>query len=245
MVLVLLPGLDGSGLLFEPLLRALGGSLSVQVLAYPAQLAGDYDTLAAWVRTQLPDQAFVLLAESFSGPVALRIARQPPPGMQGLVLCATFVRSPRPLLRYLLPLLSRLPLQRVPLRWGRFFLTTPWRLPSVYWQRLQAAWSVQPRAHILQRLRAISVEREGAAPVPPTLPILCLHPAADRLLPRKTTQCLRASLPQAIHVQIAGPHFLLQTCPEAAAVAIQHFLGQLPSGGQKQDDCATLLTSSG
>lgn len=59
-VLVLLPGLDGSGLLFEPLLRALGGSLPVRVLAYPAQLAGDYDTLAAWVRTQLPDQPFAL-----------------------------------------------------------------------------------------------------------------------------------------------------------------------------------------
>ncbi|WP_374336214.1 alpha/beta fold hydrolase [Leeia sp.] len=243
MVLVLLPGLDGSGLLFEPLLRALGGSLPVQVWAYPAQLAGDYDILAAWVRTQLPDQAFVLLAESFSGPVALRIARQPPPGMQGLVLCATFVRSPRPLLRYLLPLLSRLPLQRVPLRWGRFFLTTPWRLPSVYWQRLQAAWSVLPRAHILQRLCAISVEQGGAMPI--TVPVLCLHATADRLLPRQTTQYLRESLPQAMHVQIAGPHFLLQTCPEAAAVAIQRFLGQLPSGGQKQDDCATLLTSSG
>lgn len=243
MHLVLLPGLDGSGLLFEPLLRALGGAQPVQILAYPVQLAGDYDTLAAWVRTQLPDHPFVLLAESFSGPVALRIARRPPHGMQGVVLCATFACSPRPLLRYLLPLLACLPLQRLPMRLGRLFLTSPWHLPTTYWQRLQAAWSGLTRSVILQRLQAVCDERVVAGAMPLTLPALYLQATADRLLPQQVVSQLFDAMPHMTHVQLAGPHFLLQACPEAAAVAIQRFLCQLQSMEHRPQRYVTLAAS--
>ena len=40
--LVLLPGMDGSGTLFEPFLRALPPDLPVKVLRYPGQDALSY-----------------------------------------------------------------------------------------------------------------------------------------------------------------------------------------------------------
>jgi len=72
-------------------LDALG--LQPSVLGYPADRALGYEELAAWVLAQLPrDQRFVLLAESFSGPVALRFADAVSDRCAGLVLSTTFAR---------------------------------------------------------------------------------------------------------------------------------------------------------
>jgi pimeloyl-[acyl-carrier protein] methyl ester esterase len=62
--LVLLPGLDGTGLLFRRLLSALPNELQAKVVSYPNQ-ALDLEQLAAHVLRQLPAQRVVLLAESF------------------------------------------------------------------------------------------------------------------------------------------------------------------------------------
>lgn len=94
---VLLPGMDGSGELFTPFVEALGPSIDARVLRYPADQPLGYAALTARVREALPaDRPYVLLAESFSGPIGVEIAAQAPPGMMGLVLCSTFARNPRP-----------------------------------------------------------------------------------------------------------------------------------------------------
>lgn len=66
-MLVLLPGMDGTGLLFEPLVTCFqstaiqgkavqGQSMSVQVLTLPTDGAQDYRTLTAKVSEQLPKE---------------------------------------------------------------------------------------------------------------------------------------------------------------------------------------------
>src|SRR2546429_59271 len=70
--LVLLPGLDGTGDFFQPLLEALEGDIDTHVVRYPAAGAYDYATCQQLVRAELPeDEPYVLLGESFSGPVAI------------------------------------------------------------------------------------------------------------------------------------------------------------------------------
>ena len=72
--LVLLPGLDGTGLLFEPLLRALPKEIEATVIRYPGDQRLSYDELLEFLRDQLPrDTPFILLGESFSGPLAIRL----------------------------------------------------------------------------------------------------------------------------------------------------------------------------
>jgi pimeloyl-ACP methyl ester carboxylesterase len=94
-VLVLLPGMDGTGLLFEPFLKALKG-FEPLVLRYPRGLT-DYADCVAYARARLPkERPFLLLGESFSGPVAIALAAERPAGLRGLVLCSTFARNPRP-----------------------------------------------------------------------------------------------------------------------------------------------------
>jgi pimeloyl-ACP methyl ester carboxylesterase len=51
------------------------------------------------VREQLPtDRPFHLLGWSFSGPLALLAAAERPPGLRGVVLAASFVKTPVPYL---------------------------------------------------------------------------------------------------------------------------------------------------
>jgi len=68
---VLLPGLDGSGDQFAPLIDALGSEVPTLTVRYPnAPL--DYEALQNIVATVLPrDRSYVILGESFSGPIAL------------------------------------------------------------------------------------------------------------------------------------------------------------------------------
>jgi pimeloyl-ACP methyl ester carboxylesterase len=112
--LVLLPGMDGSGHLFAPLIAALGDALRVVTVRYPTQQALDYDSLTALALRDLPDQDFILLGQSFSGPIAVTLAAARPRGLRGLALCSSFVRNPRPALAPLGALARHLPMKAAP-----------------------------------------------------------------------------------------------------------------------------------
>jgi hypothetical protein len=77
MLLVLLPGLDGTGTLFKPFQNAIGPDCPTRVIAYPPNRVLGYPELVALVRPQLPvDEPYVLLGESLSDPITLRIATE-------------------------------------------------------------------------------------------------------------------------------------------------------------------------
>jgi pimeloyl-ACP methyl ester carboxylesterase len=123
--LVLLPGLDGTGKLFVEFLNALDLGESANIVPYPANIPLGYDELEPLVRAALPTRGrYVLLGESFSGPLAIRIAARPPPAIIGLILCATFSSNPYPHLAWarrvapFLPLKSMPRWRRAPLMWG-------------------------------------------------------------------------------------------------------------------------------
>jgi pimeloyl-ACP methyl ester carboxylesterase len=93
--LVLLPGMDGTGLLFAPFLRAMPEWVKPVVVSYPGDRPMDYAGHLEIVMAVLPKEGpFVILGESFSGPLALMAAAQRPAGLRGVILCATFVTWP-------------------------------------------------------------------------------------------------------------------------------------------------------
>lgn len=92
--LVLLPGLDGTGRLFEWFLDALPSKLRPIVIPFPRD-AADYAALETQAARSLPQgQPFVILAESFSGPLALRIAARGPANLVAVILVASFTSRP-------------------------------------------------------------------------------------------------------------------------------------------------------
>lgn len=83
---VLLPGMDGTGELFSPLVRAMDPSIPTVIVRYP-DVPTDYGAHEVVARAALPGaQSYVLLGESFSGPVAVSIAASRTEHCVGLIL---------------------------------------------------------------------------------------------------------------------------------------------------------------
>ena len=90
---VLLPGLDGTGALFGGLLRAAGPGAHLESVTLPPEPLG-YSALAARLGSALElTPETVLVAESFSGPLAVLLAAAHPVG--AVVVCNSFVQAPR------------------------------------------------------------------------------------------------------------------------------------------------------
>jgi pimeloyl-ACP methyl ester carboxylesterase len=101
LILVLLPGMDGTGVLFQPLLASLPTAILTRIIAYPSDRDLSYAELFALVNEQLPKEPFILLAESFSGPIAASIIDTRSSLLCGVIFVSSFIGNPRPLLKYL------------------------------------------------------------------------------------------------------------------------------------------------
>jgi pimeloyl-ACP methyl ester carboxylesterase len=83
--LILLPGLDGTGLLFQPLVAALPEMIKSIVVGYPGDQPLNYEQLLPQVMDALPrSDPFIILGESFSGPLAMMAAAKRPDGRRAL-----------------------------------------------------------------------------------------------------------------------------------------------------------------
>ncbi|KAB8059121.1 alpha/beta hydrolase [Janthinobacterium sp. FT14W] len=231
-LLVLLPGMDGTGRLFQrfdALLRTQADMASLAI-AYPATPLG-YPALEAFVRERLPrDRPFIVLAESFSGPLGASLRADPPPGMRALILCCSFVRNPRPMLAPLRHLLDLVPLGALPGFALRQALLAPFATPDLQ-AELAGALAQLPSGVLRQRLRAVIMADATPELARGSLPVLYLRARHDRLVPPATAQQILRLAPGAQLVDIDAPHMLLQAAPAAAADAIAAFAAGL-SGAQ-------------
>lgn len=222
--LVLLPGMDGTGALFEPLLAALDPRLHTIVVRYPESVSLDYAALIALARDKLPtEEEFFILGESFSGPVAVSLAAQAPRNLRGLILCASFVRSPvrwPSLHRHLTGLL---PFGRIP--------AAAWSIPLLGWfadsearRLLAGAISMVHPDNLRARIRAVlSVDvRENTLAV--KVPFLYLQASSDWIVPKSASVEIRELAPALQVVELLGPHMLLQISPGPAARSIEAFV---------------------
>ena len=108
MKIILLPGLDGTGLLFKPFLELLPSQLDVITVAYPTNQKLGYGELTKLVLKQLPDDDFIIVAESFSGYIAYKIGLHKPPRLKKIIFVASFLQNPKP---KLLNFFNLLPIQ--------------------------------------------------------------------------------------------------------------------------------------
>lgn len=220
----MLPGLDGTGKRFAEFIRALGPRVDVQIIVYPRDLPMGYAELEAFARGALPtDRRYCLLAESFSGPLAIRIAAGAPQGLAGVILCGTFAKNPFPWLRWARPMAARLPIKSMP-RWLRAVLmwgsVMPRRAPS----RADRAMTGVSTAVIRHRLAEVLAVDESCRLACIEVPILVLSGRRDRIVPRAATRWMSDTAKGAEIAEIDGPHLLLQARPEQCAEPILQFL---------------------
>lgn len=195
------------------------------MLGYPTDRALGYEELAAWALEQLPrDQRFVLVAESFSGPVALRIAEAVSQRCAGLVLSTTFARSPPPWARMLVPALKWAPTS-LPMALMSWFLLGRWSSAALRADLAASLAEVEPQVLRTRAAEALRVDlREHAAAI--DLPSLVLAARSDRLQGAGPSRELARLLPRARIAEIEGPHLLLQARPRDCAQLIAEFVAR-------------------
>jgi pimeloyl-ACP methyl ester carboxylesterase len=226
---LVLPGLDGGGALLADFLDAMRPRFDARTLVYPNDPALGYDELVEWVWPQLPaHEPFALIGESFSGPVAIRLAARRPPQLQALVLCASFARAPRPPWSPLglaaLPAWTHaLPLRQVPLAAVSRATLGRWSTPQRR-QRLRDALEVLHPAVLRKRLGEIARVDARAALTEVTVPALYLRATADRLVSHDSWDEIRRARPQTECIALDAPHFLLQARADEAAAQIARWL---------------------
>ena len=227
MHLVLLPGLDGTGLLFKAFLEALTGSVETQVVTYPVDRPLGYAELEALVRQVLPtDRPYAVLGESFCGPIAIRVAADPPVGMAGLILCVTFARNPHPILSWMKPWTVGFPVKEVPAWLQGTFMWSGWsanREP----RDAQLATGAVDEAVLRHRIAAVLAVDETSALARVRMPTLVLRASADHVVPRASSEHILRVLPKAQLAEISGPHMLLQMQPTKCAAVVTRFLETL------------------
>jgi pimeloyl-ACP methyl ester carboxylesterase len=218
-----MPGLDGTGELFAPLLDALGDVIPTSVVRYDAERSlDDYVHAAA---KALSPQNTVLVAESFSGPVALALCARHSANIKSLVLCATFAQSPfRSLLR-LTPfapnaLLGPSPIQPLMLRHACLNGERDSRL-------LERAVSVLrsvPVSTMHARLCTLATVDVRSLVPSVRVPVLYLRATRDRVVHPRLGRALTDNLSKVTVQEIEGPHLLLQARPRECADAIMRFV---------------------
>ena len=226
LTVVILPGLDGTGVLSRDLLAMLATHSDAIVVDYPTDKFLNYDQLLAYVRSLLPQGKFVLVGESFSGPLALRLAAEAPPGLEGVVLGASFARLDLPLKKLLSFVTAMVSPRAVPISVLSFFLLG----------RFATAGSVQALGGMLAKVKSeVLTERARAAlavdlpfsGIKVDCPVLYLQAQHDRLIPRSAATVV-AEICSNIRVEtIDGPHFLFHAAPQASAASIRGFCNGL------------------
>ncbi len=225
--LVLLPGMDGSGLLFDSLIAALGERFQICRIAYPAEEALAYPELEEIARRALPvDGEFILLGESFSGPIAIALAASAPPGLRGLILCSTFARNPHPLFKPLHWLVNILPVKQLPHAILAYFLMGRFATPALR-AALERALSPVSAAAFRARLKAVLTVDTSARLERLQLPLLYLQASHDLVVSASSGRHIKALYPAAEVQRFDAPHFLLQTAAPAAAATIQSFISKI------------------
>jgi len=199
-------------------------AVPTRVIGYPHDQPLGYAELESLVRRSLPETgAYVLLAESFSGPIAIRVAADPPRELAGLILCSTFAKNPFPWLRSVRALAVRIPFKtlprwlRAPLLWGS---GDPRRAPP----RSERASAAVDAAVIRRRLHEVLTIDVTTCLDAVTVPTLVLTATRDRIVPRSAARLILQRTRQAEAAEIDGPHLLLQSRPAESAAAVLRFL---------------------
>lgn len=218
--LVLLPGMDGTGILFGPFLRALPPDLPVQVVSYPGRDVLGYEDLESLVLDALPPEGqLVLLGESFSGPLAVSLAARLAGRVSGLVLCCTFVQNPRPALAVFKPLARLISPQVLPIAFTAGLLLGPYATPGLR-TLLRKALAQVSSAVLRARLEAVVAVEASAALANVKVPVIYLQATRDALVPPSAAQLALKACPTMRVVPIQGPHCLLQAAPAETAALV-------------------------
>jgi pimeloyl-[acyl-carrier protein] methyl ester esterase len=227
---LLLPGMDGTGTLFTDFARTLSVTheLKPTIVAYPSSQALSYDELLERIESDertTDASALTIVAESFSGPLGIRLSARLGERVRALVLVATFARSPSWLVApasLFGSMLFRVPPPRLALR---TFLLDHDATNDEVTALERAMRSVAPAvmAKRLMEMRRVDVRADLARVQCPTMYVAGTR---DRIVGAAALDVMRAAMPSMIVERLDAPHLVLQRKPIESARAIARFVAE-------------------
>ena len=218
MNIILLPGLDGTGELFEELIPCLGDN-RVHIIALPQEGDQTYKSLTSYVTKQLPREDFILVAESFSGPIGVLLSQSGLQNMKGIIFVATFLTPPKKFLiaiTKLLPIkqLLQVPFSSLLVRYLMLGHSASDKTAKRFFQVI----SKIPNSVIKKRLSTVQKFTLDGCQI--NLPATYIRAKNDKLVPKN--KCLEFDhyFTNLTIKTITGPHFILQACPVCCAEII-------------------------
>ena len=216
----LMPGFDGTGELFYPITPLLG--CNIVVVRYKDECV--FDDYVESVADLLPKEDAVLIAESFSGPVALALMARYPERIRCTVLCATFAVSPFRFLTRLARFVPSLffgpnPTQRMILK---TFCLDNESDPALLSKAVSVIRSVPARTLKSRFGILANIDMEPILSCI-TTKILYLQAKQDKIVAPDLSRQLVQGLPNASVCEVGGPHLLLQSRPNECAEIIKSF----------------------
>lgn len=98
--LVMLPGMDGTGLMFAPLIAQLPTNICPKIIPIPETCFSSHRELAKTVMDDFPEGPCIILAESFSGRTAYELCLMVPERINHVLFAASFLVKPSRLSGY-------------------------------------------------------------------------------------------------------------------------------------------------
>ncbi|MBA6337433.1 hypothetical protein H4J57_09485 [Colwellia sp. BRX8-7] len=212
--LVLLPGMDGTGELFEEFLSNFDGDYIV--IPLPQSGSQDHVFLANIIKEQLPTEDFVLLAESFAGGIIPELLRQNNPHLKGVIFIASFLSSPNQLLLSIAKFLPIKSLASAPLStiFHKFLLLGQGASKELLSKFITVTKSI-PDLVLKNRLEVMSQQR---LPITTSdIPSIYIKALSDRLITSQKGREFTKVFSNIKYIEIEGPHFILQAQPKESA----------------------------
>jgi len=220
--LILLPGLNGTTGLFNPLIDCVQESFEVFPVSYPLNEEKTYPELTSYVLEQIKSVKgkYIILGESFSGPISLFVSAEKPEGLIGLVLVATFITAPS-------------------FKVGRFL---PWKIGFSLTRPLYSIRLALSKDENQSLISRISTEMQKVSPQVLSsrikqifsvdaseslrncgVPVVYFRGTRDYVVPKKNLIEILAVKSDIKVVEFKAQHFLLQSQPQQAFIAIKRF----------------------
>jgi len=224
--IVLLPGLNGTEGLFKAFIEANTSGFDVLTISYPTHKELSYKSLTSFVLSKLDsiNNSYILMGESFSGPLSIFISHQKPSGLIATILVATFVTAPN-------------------FKVGRFL---PWNIGFKLIQPLYSLRLMFSKTHNASFIKSISTELQKVSPnvlagriqsifavdaqsqlKDCKLPMMYFRGKNDFIVPRKNLDKMLSIKPDIKVVEFDTQHFLLQSAPKEAWQAITTFVADV------------------
>lgn len=224
LTVILLPRMDGTGNLFSPFTNLFPDDWEVQVASYPDDPNTGYKELESQVAKMIPETGdYILVGESFSGPLAISLAKTGDERLRALILCCTFVKNPIKFGSEAMGFLAKFPLSFVPKSLIDKFLLGRYRTPEIAKLLHKTLKKVSAKT-IVKRIREVQDVDMSNSLTEVKAPTLYLRATDDSVVSKRASE-LVASLNPGIEItEIDGPHCLLQASPQKALKAIMDFL---------------------